>query len=145
MVQLAVETIPRSVGAGVTMADRWGIRTVAATDELVRQADALQYRFHAGPCLTAMRTRAVVRIDDIAADTRWPQWSGHAADLELSSLLSAPFTAGPTAIGAIKIYSNTPGAFDDRAARLLSLFTDAAKVLTQLLILPNWPDRTGAG
>src|SRR4051812_9894798 len=59
---LAVATIAGTTGAGVTLVDEHGKRSKAASNELVEQADALQYELEEGPCLTAWRTRQLVRI-----------------------------------------------------------------------------------
>src|SRR5215213_1792140 len=68
--KLAEVTIAGTTGSGVTIADEHGKRSRAASNQLVEQADALQYQFDEGPCLTAWRTRQLVRIDDTATDSR---------------------------------------------------------------------------
>jgi hypothetical protein len=47
--------------------------TIDSTIELVmvERADALQYQFDSGPCLTAGRDQVPVRVDDIDGETRW--------------------------------------------------------------------------
>lgn len=42
---LAAETIPSTTGAGVTLVDARGKRSLAASDPWVERADALQYDF----------------------------------------------------------------------------------------------------
>src|SRR3712207_9452041 len=42
-----------TLGAGVTVVDKHGKRSRAASNAAVEQADALQYEFDEGPCLTA--------------------------------------------------------------------------------------------
>jgi GAF domain-containing protein len=126
---LAVAAIPGTIGAGVTIVDSHGKRTRAATDPLVEQADALQYQFNAGPCLSALRDRAPVRIDDVAAEVRWPQWTAAVASLGIRAMVSVPMITAEDAIGAIKVYSDRPGAYDTDSERLLSLFADQAAVL----------------
>src|SRR3978361_356824 len=69
---LAEATIAGTTGAGVTIADEHGKRSKAASNQLVEQADALQYELDEGPCLTAWRTRQLVRIDDTAPDSPRP-------------------------------------------------------------------------
>src|SRR5215207_1115069 len=76
---LAAATIAGTTGAGVTLVDEHGKRSKAASNELVERADALQYEFDEGPCLTAWRTRQLVRIDDTPTDPRWPRWNSAAA------------------------------------------------------------------
>jgi GAF domain-containing protein len=126
---LAVETIPKTEGAGVSLIDNRGKRSVAASDSLVEQVDALQYQLDAGPCLTSWRDQLLVRIDDVREDQRWPEWAAAAADVGVRAVLSIPLVSAGTCIGAIKLYSLEPAAFDDRAEHLLKLFAQQAAIL----------------
>lgn len=126
---LAAETIPDTSGAGVTLVDARGKRSMAASDPLVERADALQYQFDSGPCLTAWRDQVTVRIDDTEAETRWPQWTAAAAELDLRAMLSVPLTTSEATIGAMKVYSGQPAAYNTRAEHLLELFARQAAIL----------------
>jgi GAF domain-containing protein len=126
---LAKETIPGTTGAGVTLVDDRGKRTVAATDSDVERADALQYELDTGPCLTSYRDQVKVRIDDVTEDDRWPAWTAAVAEVGVRAMLSVPLVAAGTCVGAIKVYSSTPAAFDNRAEHLLQLFARQAAIL----------------
>jgi GAF domain-containing protein len=126
---LAKATIPGTTGAGVTLVDDQGKRSVAASDRDVERADALQYELDAGPCLTSFREQVRVRIDDVLEDDRWPAWTAAVAEVGVRAMLSVPLVAAGTCIGAIKVYSSTPAAFDDRAEHLLGLFAQQAAIL----------------
>lgn len=126
---LAAETIPGTAGAGVTVMDGRGVRSVAASNPLVERSDALQYELDAGPCITAGLDRVTVRVDDVTTDDRWPEWCAAVRSLGVSSVLSVPLAAGGTSIGAIKVYSGRPRAFDERAEQVLELFARQAAVL----------------
>ena len=127
--RLAVETVPGTFGAGVTLVDERGKRTIAASDVGVEEADALQYQLNSGPCLTAWREQVAVRIDDVEADARWPEWAVAVAALKLRSVLSLPLVAGGEAIGAVKVYSQRPNAYGAAAERSLGLFAQQAAIL----------------
>lgn len=127
---LAAETISDSAGAGISLMDEAGRRTTAAaTDPLVEQADSAQYELEEGPCLTAWAQRTVVRVDDVAADPRWPSWAKAAAKLGVGATLSAPMLAGSSVLGAIKVYALAPGVYGPEAERLLGLFASQAAML----------------
>jgi transcriptional regulator with GAF, ATPase, and Fis domain len=127
---LALDTISGAVGAGVTLVDARGQKeSSGATDARVEQADDLQYRLGEGPCLAAAAGRHLVRLDDVATDTRWPRWSHEAASLGLHAALSAPLVAGGGTLGALKVYAEDAGTFDDDAERRISLFAAHAAVL----------------
>ena len=126
---LAAETIPSTTGAGVTLVDARGKRSMAASNPLVESANALQYQFDSGPCLTAYRDQVTVRVDDTDGETRWPQWTAAVAELDLRAMLSVPLTTSGAAIGAIKVYSGQPAAYDTRAEHVLELFARQAAIL----------------
>lgn len=126
---LARETVPGSTGAGVSIIE--GRRRVSSgsTDERVREADALQYDLDEGPCLAAATTGELVRVDDVAADVRWPRWAAAAEPLGVRAVLSTPLVPGEGSLGAIKVYADRPRTFDDHSEQLLVLFAAQAAVL----------------
>ena len=127
--ELAAEAIPGTAGAGVTLVDNRGKRSMAASNRLVEQADALQYQLDAGPCLTSVRDEVSVRVDDVTTEIRWPDWSRRVVEVGIRSMLSIPLIAAGACIGAIKVYSTEPATFDDRANHLLELFAQQAAIL----------------
>jgi GAF domain-containing protein len=127
---LAHETIAAATGAGVSLLDEQGHRTsVGATSDVVLEADDLQYRLDQGPCLTAWAEHRTVRVDDVAVDPRWPQWSESVRSLAVLSTLSVPMVLPNRALGAVKVYSELRGAFDERAEKLLEGFAATAGLL----------------
>jgi GAF domain-containing protein len=120
---LAATATAGTLGAGVTVVDEHGKRSRAASNAAVEQADALQYQLDEGPCLTAWRTREVVRIDDTTTDGRWPRWNQAVSPLGVRSVLSAPLLMGEESIGAMKVYCERPmnyGPHDEHVMRLLA-------------------------
>jgi GAF domain-containing protein len=127
---LAAETISGSIGAGISLMDEAGGRTTAAaTGPVVERADTAQYELGEGPCLTAWAQRMAVRVDDIAADGRWPSWAKVAAGLGLGASLSMPMLASGPALGAIKVYAPHPDVYSPGAERLLRMFAGQAAML----------------
>jgi GAF domain-containing protein len=129
VIKSAVAAIPSTTGAGVTLVDGRGYRSVAASDALVEKADALQYKLDAGPCLTSWRDQVTVRIDDVSTETRWPQWCDAAGELGVRAMLSVPLVAGGTSLGAIKVYSGAVNAYEEHEEQLLTLFAQQAGIL----------------
>jgi GAF domain-containing protein len=120
---LAATTTVGTLGAAVTVVDEHGKRSKAASDAVTERADALQYEFDEGPCLTAWRTGEVVRVDDTSTDGRWPRWNEAASALGVRSVLSAPLLMAPESIGAMKVYCERPrnyGPHDEHVMRLLA-------------------------
>jgi GAF domain-containing protein len=124
------DSVPRSAGAGASIINARGRRESAgATDPVVLRADRLQYELGQGPCLSAWAEQRAIIIQDTADETRWPEWTAAVADLPLRSVLSAPLTTGGRRIGAFKVYSPTPRAFDDYSVFLIERLAAPAAVL----------------
>jgi GAF domain-containing protein len=128
---LATEAVPGSAGAGVTLTDEGRPVTTAASDVVVERADTLQYEVDAGPCLDAMRQLRLVRVDDLARETRWPEWTRRARSLGIASVLSAPLHVRGDVTGALKVYAPQPSRFGEREERLLGMFAEQATVLLE--------------
>ena len=75
-VQVATDLIPNCTYAGISIVHRDGlIDTPAATSELVRRGDELQYEFGEGPCLDAIWHHDTVVSPDLTVEQRWPRWA----------------------------------------------------------------------
>lgn len=114
-VLLATEILDGCDHAGVSVVQRdSGIDTPAATDDVVREADQLQYSTGEGPCLDAIWQHETVQSHDLAHDTRWPHWAPHVVtELGVASMLCFQlYTTGST-LGALNLYSNTVNGFGD--------------------------------
>ena len=130
LAQAAKESVPGTIGAGVSLLDSRGRRTSSGyTDGVVEQADAAQYRLGEGPCLTAWAAETPVLIQDLHDDPRWPLWRDSVRELPIRSVVSTPLIAGKEAIGAIKLYAAEPLAYDAASVRLLQLFAAPAATL----------------
>ncbi|MGX4710648.1 GAF domain-containing protein [Rhodococcus ruber] len=127
---LTKDTLPGSVGAGITLLAGDGAETTtAATDPVVERLDALQYELGEGPCLTALRDRILVRVDDLATESRWPRWSALAAEAGMGAVLSAPLVSADRTLGAIKVYSARPHAYTGASEALLRRFAAQVALL----------------
>lgn len=136
--RLAVETIPDTAGAGVSLVDSRGGQSTAASNPFVAEVDALQYALDSGPCLSAWSEQKVVRIDDLDAESRWPEWTAAASELGVQAMLSVPLLAKDTSLGAMKVYSRRKGAYDARAEHVLGLFAQqAAALLANMVALSD--------
>lgn len=129
---VAKSSVPCAIGAGVTLIDANARQSsAAASDEIVERADALQYDLGQGPCLSAWATGETVLVQDIAADERWPDWSGAVAPLAVASSISVPLKSSAESFGAVKVYAAAPQAFTDRSRAILELLAQQAAVLLE--------------
>ena len=110
----AVRMVPHADACGVTyVIGRSTLEPRAATGELPRAVDALQERLRQGPCIDAVRDQKVVRVDDVRSEERWPAFAEEASALGVGSMLCFQLFVEGDHLGAMNMYSRTPGAFDD--------------------------------
>ena len=126
----APRIVPTTRHAGVILvgADR-KLKTIFATGPVPRQLDELQMRTDTGPCLTAARKQIVVRMHDVAADTRWTEFCAAALDRGVASMLCVPLFLDDQKLGTLSLYGESPGAFRENVepvARVLATLSAIA-------------------
>ncbi len=126
--ELACATIVGCGSAGVSILENSKVSTAAATDDFALKIDHDQYENREGPCLQALSTQEVVKVDDVASDARWPRFAEAAARDGLGSVLSLPLSVGEQPAGALNLYSKTPNSFGDDSEPLGTLFAGHASV-----------------
>jgi hypothetical protein len=113
----AVQQLEADHGSIVLLRRGRRLEAIAATDQLVERADALQAELDEGPCREPGHGEAMLAAD-LRSDSRWPQWGPEVADLGVTSLLAVQFTTyeGRSA-GSINLYWREPRVFvaDDTA------------------------------
>jgi GAF domain-containing protein len=124
---LATRTIPEAEATSLTLVRDDGAVTAAHVGEVAVQVDLLQYELGSGPCLDASRGGVVVRVDDLAEDTRFGRVGPRAAELGVRSCLAVPLPYQGTSIGALSAYSARPAAFSSPDA--LRIGTEVAEAL----------------
>lgn len=118
--QAAVATIDGCDHAAISIIRRRGrFETVAATDDVPVEVDAIQYDTGEGPCLDAMSEHETYLIDDLAADERWPAFSRRAVEeTGVRSMLSFRLFVQGDTIGALNLYSRHRAAFDEHSCAI---------------------------
>jgi GAF domain-containing protein len=132
----AAGLVPEGLSCGMTVQERGRRRpvTVACSDDVAREADEAQYESDAGPCLTAMRSDELVRIDDTAKDQRWRRFNARAESLGIRSCLALPLQVGDQTLGALNLYGKTVAAFGPAETRQAEMFVNHASVLFALCL-----------
>jgi hypothetical protein len=113
VVKASVELVPGADHASLTVPDRRSARTLASTSELALRCDVLQYELREGPCVEALTGNEWYRSGDVGSDPRWPRWGPKAAALGAASLVSVRLAIRDHPIGALNLYSDAHGQFDD--------------------------------
>jgi GAF domain-containing protein len=123
----AVNTVPGCLHASISMVRRGRVTTVAPTDHVPAMVDAIQYETRQGPCLEAIRDDEVVLIDDLDNDDRWPAFAARAAaETPVRSILAARLFVQDDVIGALNLFAEEPGAFDDHDAAVATIIAGHA-------------------
>lgn len=128
LADFAVSAIPGADYAGITATvDRKRIETLVATHSYPKLLDDIQKRYKEGPYLEAASGCAPVRVDDLAADTRWPAYGLEAvAQTPIRSVMAFKLFTAQEPMGALNVYAEQPHAFDSAAEEIGVVFATHA-------------------
>ncbi len=123
VVDRAVEMVPGCVRAAITLRRRHGrVETVAASDDLMRRMEAMQYDVGEGPCLDAAFERVNVVVQDVASEDRWPAWSERARALGIASMMAIRLHTGEQTLGALNLVASRAHNFEGEAEDVALIF-----------------------
>ncbi len=129
VVATTVADVPGADHVSVSVVDRHlGGRTVAATSDIARLVDALQYREQQGPCLDTLFDHVTVRSGDLGTEPRWPRFGMAAAAAGVASVLSVQLFTDGRNLGALNLFGDRQDAFDDDAERIALALAAQASV-----------------
>jgi GAF domain-containing protein len=129
IVLAAVETVPGADHASITaVRNRKEVATVASTSDVARAVDRAQYEAGQGPCLDVLYERATARLDDLTNDRRWPRFTRRAAGLGIRSMLGLRQFVQDDDLGALNLFGEAAGAFDEESQHVALLFASHAAV-----------------
>jgi GAF domain-containing protein len=115
--RIAAAGIPGAEATSITLLRNDKAFTAAYHGEMALAADELQYERGYGPCMDAGRGGVLLRIDDMATETRWPDYVARVqAEAGVRSSLSVPLPYQGNSIGALNNYSTEPAAFASPAS-----------------------------
>jgi GAF domain-containing protein len=128
--ELACSGVPGVTYAGMSL--KMPHRKVATTvynHPDVPEIDQAQYDANSGPCLDALRSGEINRIDSTPRDQRWPEFSQACVTHGIFSTLSLPLTVESETSGALNLYASESDAFDEEKTRTAVLFAAQAAVV----------------
>jgi GAF domain-containing protein len=118
--------------AAITTVRHGQFTTIAATSDVPRRVDEIQYSTGEGPCLDALRERQVFRTGDLAHEPRWRHFGVEAAEQEgIVSMLSNVLYLEANDLGALNVYSSRRDAFSSEDEELVRIFGTHAAVALQ--------------
>jgi GAF domain-containing protein len=125
----AVRVVPHAEECSISyVIGRSKVEPRASTSDLPREVDALQERIKQGPCLDAVWEQEVVRVDDVAADDRWPEFARQASALGVGSMMCFRLFVEGDQLGGLNMYAGRPGAFDEESQDVGQMFAAHAAV-----------------
>jgi GAF domain-containing protein len=128
IVAAAIADIEGASHAALSLFTKNRVYTDAASDPLVDEVDQAQYEAAEGPCLDASRQARTVRANDLRDEPRWPTFAARAVELGIRSMLSVQLFVEEGGMGALNLYSEHAGAFDDDDENMAMLLGAHASV-----------------
>ncbi len=137
LVSVAVERVPGTRWASVSLLRTGRFTTPAATDEAATRADTLQYEIGSGPCVDAALDDSVYVTSNVTSDGRWRAWGERvASEVGVRSVFAQRLHLldDSQVVASLNIYSDQPAAFDDHAVGMgLVLATHASLILSETI------------
>jgi hypothetical protein len=110
----AVEVLPQVKYASITVKHADGkLETFAPTDDVITEIDAAQYELQEGPCYQAAVETVHLEAPHLADDTRFPRYAPVAVSFGIQAQAGIRLFDTPKSNGALNLYSEDAGAFQD--------------------------------
>lgn len=104
--------------------------TVAASDDMAMAIDEAERKFGEGPCLDATVDEAAQLDPDLTTHSEWPALAEYVvANTQVRGAAGFRLILDDRKVGALNLFSDTPGALTDRSAdqaAVLAAFTSVA-------------------
>jgi GAF domain-containing protein len=114
-------------GAGLMLLDPDQLlRNIAVSDRRVHDLEELQIEHGEGPCVEAFEDKTLIDTEDLAAETRWPNFSPAAVERGLRAVLGSPIPYNQHAIGVVVVFSAKVHPWSPEGELALVAFTDLA-------------------
>ena len=133
VVRFAARAVPHTQHSGLTLVrgDRRPV-TVAATGQLARRVDRIQYETGQGPCLEAVAGHDVTWAPDLRTDSQWPEFARRCvAETSVRSMFSLRLFLSSDDRAALNFYAQRPAAFDDLDVAVGAMFAPFAALAAQ--------------
>ena len=109
------DAIPTCSDASVTLRNGRHKRTAAATSGRALDIDQWEYASDAGPCIDALRDGTEHYVADLDEAAVYAGFDDMLASVGVACTIGLPLMVGDEIVGALNVYADVPGAFDDEA------------------------------
>ncbi|USX54429.1 GAF and ANTAR domain-containing protein [Lentzea sp. HUAS12] len=125
VVEAAVSDLAGAEHASVVVVgEKW---PVAASSRLASELDDAQHALNEGPCVDALRERAV-HTGDLTRETRWPGFAAFAAGRRIRSAHVVQLFVTGSVRGTLNLYSSQVGSFTADEEKHTHLFASHAAI-----------------
>lgn len=129
LVERCQEILEVDAGGVLLESSNGALNLAAATSEKMERLEASEMRHSEGPCFEAYRDSKQVVAQDLKATLeQWPHVTQEAMDMGLHSVYAFPLRLRDDCIGALNLYRENPGPFDDNDIQLAQAFADVAAI-----------------
>jgi transcriptional regulator with GAF, ATPase, and Fis domain len=119
IVDFAALNVDGCDGAGILLIHKREIVAGSWSDERVRVIETVECELGEGPCIDAIWQQPVFASADLREqESRWPRFIPRALAAGFESLLGFRLFAAADTIGALDLYGNRRGAFDETSRAL---------------------------
>ncbi len=129
----AAGAVPGTLRCSVALIGEGGPLTLAVSGPQAQALDDVQYASGDGPGLEAARTRAVVSVDDLPGDPRWPELAECAREEGVHGVVSIPVDVQRSAVGSVSFFVGPPGGVgSERLLTAMALVNQAEILLGEM-------------
>ena len=128
IVSTAAGTLASAQYAGLITVSRGELVPQAVTGRPPQLLDQLQQKLKDGPCISAAEQQALIRIEDMHREDRWPDFAVEAENLGVCSMLCVPLQVHERCLGTLSLYSERVTAFTGHDERITTLFATLAAI-----------------
>jgi GAF domain-containing protein len=113
---IAQRALPGAESTSITLMSGDRAWTAAYSGQMAYDADELQYETGHGPCMDAGRTGMLLLANDLANESRWPDYTPRVVkEVGAMSSLSAPLPFQGSTIGGLNNYSSKVDSFAEES------------------------------
>lgn len=130
LVDCAAQLVEGCDRASLLLRTRDRFATAASTDEVARRIDAIEIEIGEGPCVDAIISEAYQHDADLTdATTPWPRFTERIlAETPVRSAIGYRLLLDGDKVGALNLYSDTPGGLTSKSADLGAVVASFASV-----------------
>ncbi|WP_050346804.1 GAF and ANTAR domain-containing protein [Arsenicicoccus sp. oral taxon 190] len=129
IVAATVQLVDGCDRAAILLVDHGKPRSVASTDDVAKGIDELELRVGEGPCLDAILEEALQHDPDLRTPGAWPTLAAAVlAETPVRGMIGCRLLADGEKVGALDLFSDTPGALGEAALDQAAVLASVASV-----------------